>query len=133
MFIIPIILALILNISYVAFTSFLCLITSIVNHYYENNNTLALNIDIVVVRLVALFHIIYALYKFRFSNIFILITYLFSLLTIKIYLDIHTYELYEYNYFIHYCSITGIVFYILGHYYSNLLKDGKTNFDNFGI
>jgi hypothetical protein len=120
MFIIPIILALILNINYVAFTSFLCLITSIVNHYYENNNTLALNIDIVVVRSVALFHIIYALYNFRFSYIFILISYLFSLLTIKIYLDIHTYELYEYHYFIHYCSITGIVFYILGHYYSNL-------------
>ena len=117
LFIIPVILALITGTNYVATTSTLCLITSVCNHYYENNNIYALYTDIVVVRTIALTHIIYALYKFGVSNIFIILVYLFFILSIKIYLDIHTYNLYEYHYLIHYTSVCGIVFYIFAMYY----------------
>ena len=67
MFIIPIVLALILNVKIITITSTLCLITSVINHYYENNNIIALTIDIIVVRTIAILHILYALYIFTFE------------------------------------------------------------------
>ena len=109
LFIIPIILALILNVKIIAITSTLCFITSVINHYYQSSNSLALIIDIIVVRTIAILHILYALYRYRFSNMIMMCSYILSIITIKIYVDIHKHNLFEYHYFVHYFSV--VVYY----------------------
>jgi len=121
MFIIPIVVAFILDVKIIALTSTLCFITSVINHYYENNNQLALTIDIIVVRTIAILHILYALYRYKFSNRVMILSYIASIITVKIYLDIHENNLFEYHYFVHYFSVCGILFYIFAIYYADLL------------
>ena len=121
LFIIPIVLALILHVKIIALTSTLCFITSVINHYYQSNNSIALIVDIIVVRTIAILHIVYALYTYRFSNKIMMLSYIASIITVKIYLDIHKNNLFEYHYFVHYFSVCGILFYIFAIYYADLL------------
>ena len=99
----------------------LCFITSVINHYYQSNNSIALIIDIIVVRTIAIMHILYALYTYQFSNKIMILSYIASIITVKIYLDIHKNNLFEYHYFVHYFSVCGILLYIFAIYYANLL------------
>jgi hypothetical protein len=119
LFIIPIILACILEVKYVAFTSLLCFITSVINHYYESENICAHTIDTIIVRTIAILHILYALYTYQFTNILMILSYILSIATLIIYIDIKKYKLDEdYHSFVHFFSVCGILFYIFAIYYS---------------
>lgn len=117
LFLIPTFFGYILGTHFIAITSFICFITSSINHYYSSENDIAHNIDVVCVRIISLINIGIAYYSYGFRNIFINIMYLFALLTANIYSDIllsKNQQLKEFHYLVHYTSMTGILFYILG-------------------
>jgi hypothetical protein len=94
---------------------FLCLLTSVLNHYYKGQNQILKYIDIVFVNSCALYYTLHSLIKIK-SNIYSKIMYVFAGLSggTYLYLKAHPEIHHQNHWIIHVTSNTGIVFYILG-------------------
>ena len=97
--------------SLVMFGSIVCLITSIVNHYYKNQNNLFRTIDIITVVAIAAYFTIHCLFNIGFkfySNI----VYILVIMSLSTYCYVNYYNPCDYHYLVHIFAITGIMLYI---------------------
>jgi hypothetical protein len=97
--------------SLVMFGSIVCLITSITNHYYKNQNNLFRTIDIFTVVAIAAYFTIHCLFNIGFkfySNI----VYILVIMSLCTYYYVNYYNPCDYHYLVHIFAITGIMLYI---------------------
>ena len=115
LFLLPIIYSyILLPYSDVMFGSIICLITSVLHHYYKAQNKLFKMMDKIAVNSIAAYFTIHCIVKFG-NKLYAKIMYVFAAGALCAYFIIHFYkpELYcDYHCIVHILAITGILFYI---------------------
>ena len=87
-----------------------CLLTSLIHHYHNSNNKIFGYIDKICVNSVAVGFILYMLLNTQL-NVYSIITYIISLITISTYLYIQYNIIYDkYHFLVHIFSNIGILF-----------------------
>lgn len=92
--------------------SIICLITSVINHYYKSKHTIIRKIDIVLVNSIAGYFILHCLVKLSIT-FYSIMMYLLSVITMGVYIYIKNKDFTnEYHYLVHILANAGIMFYI---------------------
>ena len=93
--------------------SIICLITSVITHYYKTEHKLFRLIDVVTVNSIATYFILNAIFKIG-NKFYANIMYAFAVIALLIYFYVlFNPDMYaNYHCLIHICAITGIMFYI---------------------
>jgi len=97
--------------SLVMFGSIVCLITSIVNHYYRNQNNSFRTIDIITVVPIAAYFTLHCLFNIGFK-FYANIVYILVIMSLCTYYYVNYYNPCDYHCLVHIFAITGIMFYI---------------------
>jgi hypothetical protein len=113
LFAIPTIYGSLINYPAVAIGSFICLLTSVCNHYYESKHQLFNKVDIITVNSIAAYFTFQCFRKIGFTFYAILMYILGSLALIIWFYHKYNPQLYETHYcLVHIVAITGIMCYI---------------------
>ena len=97
--------------SLVMFGSIVCLITSVLNHYYKNENNLFRIIDIITVVAIAVYFTLHCLFAIGFK-FYANIVYILVIISLFIYYYVNYYNPCDYHFLVHIFAVTGIMFYI---------------------
>ena len=97
--------------SLVMFGSIVCLITSVLNHYYKNQNNLFRTIDIFTVVAIAAYFTLHCLFNIGFK-FYANIVYILVIMSLCTYYYVNYYNTCDYHCLVHIFAITGIMFYI---------------------
>ena len=114
LFILPTLYAfIVLPFSAVMYGSIACLITSVINHYYEAEYKHIQLADRVTVCSIALYFTVHCLLKIG-NKLYANIIYFFALASLVTYVYLHYHPQFygDYHWLVHVLSITGIMFYI---------------------